>query len=329
MGMNVGALHALWTLQGLGMLDGSVPAATAVAVAALRHPAAGVRKAALQVLPVDGTTLQRLQSSGLLEDKDPHTRLAALLTLSQLPPSEEVGALLYKLAKAPEVQNDEWLAQAVIASAAKHRAGYLRAYAAEMGDQPYRALAQRIAGEISNPPPPQPAPQAGQPPRPTPPPLPVAERLLRAYVEDVVGPITRPTQAANANNASTDPVLAIEMAVVRGQMKFALPRFTAKPGQRVRITFTNPDDMQHNMLVLRQGTLEAVGALADAMAATPDGAERNYVPPSPDVMAYTPLVDPGKSFTFEFTAPRQTGDYPYVCTFPGHWRVMQGTMTVQ
>jgi len=71
-----------------------------------------------------------------------------------------------------------------------------------------------------------------------------------------------------------------------------------------------------------------VGALADAMAATPDAAERSYVPPTPDVMWFTKLVDPGKSFTIEFTAPRQTGDYPYICTFPGHWRIMQGTMKV-
>ena len=97
----------------------------------------------------------------------------------------------------------------------------------------------------------------------------------------------------------------------------------------MRITFTNPDDMQHNMLVLRPGTIPVVGALADAMAATPDGAERNYVPPTPDVMFATPLVDPGKSFTLEFTVPRQAGEYPYVCTFPGHWRVMQGMMKVE
>ena len=86
----------------------------------------------------------------------------------------------------------------------------------------------------------------------------------------------------------------------------------------MRITFTNPDDMQHNMLVLRPGTLETVGALADAMAATPDGAERNYVPPTPDVMWFTPLVDPGKSFTLEFTAPRQAGDYRVTATRIGY-----------
>jgi azurin len=156
----------------------------------------------------------------------------------------------------------------------------------------------------------------------------VAERLLRAYVEDVVGPITRPTQAAGPG-ASTDPPVALEISVVKGQMKFSLPSFTVKPGQRVRITLTNPDEMQHNLVIVRPGTLDAVGALADALAATPDAAERNYVPPTPDVMYNTKLLDPGQSETLEFTAPRQAGEYPYICTFPGHWRVMQGAMVVR
>jgi azurin len=118
------------------------------------------------------------------------------------------------------------------------------------------------------------------------------------------------------------------VSVVRGQMKFSLPNFTVKPGQRVKLTLTNPDEMQHNLVVVKPGTLEAVGVLADALARTPDAAERNYIPPTPDVIASTKLVDPNQSFTLEFTAPKQTGDYPYICTFPGHWRMMQGTMKV-
>jgi len=29
-----------------------------------------------------------------------------------------------------------------------------------------------------------------------------------------------------------------------------------------------------------------------------------------------------------FTAPDKPGEYPYICTFPGHWRIMQGVMKV-
>src|SRR5205823_3353054 len=48
-GLNVGAIHALWTMHGLGALDGSKPEARAAAVKALQHPSAGVRRNALLV----------------------------------------------------------------------------------------------------------------------------------------------------------------------------------------------------------------------------------------------------------------------------------------
>ena len=121
-------------------------------MAALRHPSAAVRKAAVQVLPANAATLAELRSAGVLDDRDAHTRLAAVLFLSQLPASEELGQLLYTLGKAPDVEQDEWLSQAVYVAAAKHRAGYLKAYAADLGAEPYRALAQRLAQEESSPP---------------------------------------------------------------------------------------------------------------------------------------------------------------------------------
>ena len=83
LGLNPPAVHALWTLQGLGMLDGSTPAATAVAVEALKHPAAGVRKAALQALPETEASLKEVRAAGLLQDPDPFTRLAAVLMLAE------------------------------------------------------------------------------------------------------------------------------------------------------------------------------------------------------------------------------------------------------
>ena len=65
-GLNVGAIHALWTLQGLGALDGpNAPAAEAV-TAALKHPSAGVRRNALQDLPRNAQSAAAVLSAGLL-----------------------------------------------------------------------------------------------------------------------------------------------------------------------------------------------------------------------------------------------------------------------
>jgi azurin len=120
----------------------------------------------------------------------------------------------------------------------------------------------------------------------------------------------------------------VAIKTIPEEMKYTVTNFTVKPGQYVRITLTNPDEMQHNLVFVRPGSVEAVGALVTAMAKASDAADRNYVPPTPDVLVWTKLVDPGQSVTLEFIAPQQVGDYPYMCTFPGHWRTMQGVMKV-
>ena len=53
-----------------------------------------------------------------------------------------------------------------------------------------------------------------------------------------------------------------------------------------------------------------------------------YVPDTTAVLFSTGLVQSKDSATLTFVSPHEAGDYPYLCTFPGHWRVMQGTMVV-
>jgi azurin len=87
--------------------------------------------------------------------------------------------------------------------------------------------------------------------------------------------------------------------------------------------------MQHNLVITKPGMREKVGKAGDAMMKDEKGAEKNYVPSLPEVLYSTPLVSPGQSFTLTFKAPAKVGDYPYVCTFPGHWTLMNGMMHVK
>ncbi|HLT93057.1 MAG TPA: plastocyanin/azurin family copper-binding protein [Membranihabitans sp.] len=121
----------------------------------------------------------------------------------------------------------------------------------------------------------------------------------------------------------------IEMGVIVGQMKFDKTQFTVKAGQPVAIVFKNNDVMLHNILILKPGTLGEVGMAADKMITDPKGQEKGYIPESDAVLYTTPLVNPGKTYTLKFTAPEKKGEYPYVCTFPGHWRLMKGVMKVE
>ncbi|MEO8593511.1 MAG: PVC-type heme-binding CxxCH protein [Candidatus Solibacter sp.] len=353
MGMNPAALHALWTLSGLGMIDGSNTAASAAAVEAMRHPAAAVRKAAVQVLPANAATLKEVQAAGLLNDRDAYTRLAALLLLADLTPSDEIGALLYQASKQASVEKDEWLSQAVYDGAARHRAGFFKAYTADLGAAPFRTLADRIAKEEQTP---QSAvvPAGGGNQRMVGQSMaPVGEKLLHAYVEDIVGPITRPPPptagfrggGGNARGganfgqvgapaggrggaAPAGPPTIIEINTVPEDMTYSVKTFTVKPGAYVRIILTNKDEMPHNLVYVRPGSVEEVGELVNIMAKATDAAERSYIPPSQDVLVWTNMVEAGQKGTLEFIAPTTAGDYPYLCTFPGHWKTMQGMMKV-
>jgi putative membrane-bound dehydrogenase-like protein len=126
-GLNVAATHALWTLHGLELLDGSHPDATVAALAALDHPAAGVRRNALLVLPLNRETLDALLAKRLLEDADAQVRLAALLVLSDLPYSEQAGMAIANLARSSEMASDRWLADAMTSAAAAHDRAFLAA----------------------------------------------------------------------------------------------------------------------------------------------------------------------------------------------------------
>ena len=121
----------------------------------------------------------------------------------------------------------------------------------------------------------------------------------------------------------------IRLRVVPEALQFDRKEFSVTAGKPVEITFENPDAMQHNVVIGKPASLEIIGAAADKMITAPDGAERSYVPSIPQVLFATKLVDPNGSFRLQFTAPSQPGDYPFVCTFPGHWRVMNGVMKVK
>ncbi len=132
-GINAGAIHALYTMQGLGALNGSNAQALDVAKRALTHPAAGVRKAAQSVLPKTAATLGDLVAAKALTDSDLNVRLNAILTIAELPASVEAGRVIYEASKQKEVRADEWLSEAVYVAGARHQEGFLQAYAAEIG----------------------------------------------------------------------------------------------------------------------------------------------------------------------------------------------------
>ncbi len=110
-------------------------------------------------------------------------------------------------------------------------------------------------------------------------------------------------------------------------LKFDQTLITVKPGTRVRLVFRNADDMLHNFVLCAPGKGQAVGAAALTLGM--DGAAKNYVPDTADVLYHTALTQPETSDTIYFTTPTTPGDYDYICSFPGHSVLMKGVLRVQ
>jgi putative membrane-bound dehydrogenase-like protein len=340
LGLNPGATHALWTLQGLGVTNGSNAAVTTALLGALKNPAAGVRKAALQILPANEASLKAVRAAGMLKDPNPYTRLTAILFLTEYAPSDEIGAELYKLGKEADVMKDEFLTMAIHDAAAKNRAGFFKAMQADMGAAAFKDYATKIAKEEETPKPPinilsQTQQGAGTviPPDPI---IPAAEGIMRAYVEDIVGPIKRPPPNTNGRGGGrgrrgtpTGPfAVDVKISINVAEMTYSVDRINAKPGDAVRITLTNNGDVLHNVVLIRPGSIDTVGAQVEAMAKVPNAEERSYLPPTPDILFWMKLVELNQTGTLEFYAPNRPGDYPFLCTYPGHWQTMRGILHV-
>lgn len=111
-------------------------------------------------------------------------------------------------------------------------------------------------------------------------------------------------------------------------LTYVTPRIAAKAGEPLALTFRNPDVVPHNWVLVERGALESIGGLANELIANPEAFARHYVPQSEQVLVHTDVVGPTEKQTIYFRAPSEPGDYPFLCTFPGHWMVMNGVMTV-
>jgi azurin len=111
------------------------------------------------------------------------------------------------------------------------------------------------------------------------------------------------------------------------KMSYDTKEITVKPGQQVKITLTNADFMPHNLMVVKDGSVEEVATAAMALGA--DGFKVGFVPKSDKVIVSTKMLDNGQADTLTFTAPAQPGKLEFVCTFPGHWTLMRGVIHVK
>jgi len=441
-------------LHGLGLLSDGQSPSVAVVIQALKHPAAGERRAAIQTLPKNAKVIDELISSGAVKDKDLRVRLAAILALSEAPPSPKVAKVIFDAVQDPENEKDKWLFHALMIAGSLHQQAFMHEYHTKFGHPDFSnangSLGERIIagnnmsvlslntardGIIG----PRQIPeianreihfvgtvrQKDQKPldgallsygnkkdgyavsikdgrvefrvnqkgnksiiqseklsKPT---FKVRTSLLAdgkmlLFIDEekvaegkslglfpekqdgflLVGRASAARQqdqvpndspgdfakdfkftgtledgrlvamnkadASEGKTVEADKVLKIKAIV--GEMKYDITNFSAKAGSNLKIIFENPDHMQHNLLILKPGSLDRVGQAADKLATLNNAIELQYIPNTPDVLFSSSLVDPDGSYELNIKVPSEPGDYPFACTFPGHWRIMNGVMKV-
>jgi putative heme-binding domain-containing protein len=123
-------------------------------------------------------------------------------------------------------------------------------------------------------------------------------------------------------------VRVVKIGTVYERMAYDRETIAVQAGRPVLFVLENADVMPHNFVITRPGAMQKVGELAEASAQNPAFAKQNFVPTTADVLAASGLMQPQGSQRILFTAPTEPGVYPYVCTYPGHWRRMFGAMYV-
>ena len=164
--------------------------------------------------------------------------------------------------------------------------------------------------------------------------VPVADRTAPAAVdalqlgEGLAGLLPKDDSLKARRAISELGVRVIRLGTVLDQMLFDKDRLAVGAGKPVEVVFENNDLMPHNFVVTKPGALEEVGQISEATATQPGALERGYIPKSDKVLVASRLLQPRDGQTIRFNAPTRPGVYPYVCTYPGHWRRMYGALYV-
>jgi azurin len=109
-------------------------------------------------------------------------------------------------------------------------------------------------------------------------------------------------------------------------LAFTPTELTCPSGARVRLVFRHGGKripQKHNWALVLPGSEQGV-----EKAGTAAGEANNWLPKDVQrVLAATPLCSPGGEAVIEFTAPAP-GDYPFICSTPGHAAEMHGVLHV-
>ena len=164
--------------------------------------------------------------------------------------------------------------------------------------------------------------------------LPVSQRTSKSALDamdlarKLGGKLSAEEQVDLEKRLGNLDVRVIAIGTVPHRMIFDKEKIVVEAGKPVEFRFSNTDSMPHNFAITLPGALAEVGELAEATGRDTDALARHYIPKSNKVLIGSTLLQPGEDEAITFNVPTKPGVYPYVCTYPGHWRRMYGALYV-
>ena len=137
---------------------------------------------------------------------------------------------------------------------------------------------------------------------------------------------SEPTQAEEIKEKPLEEFTIRAVGNTMAEMKYDVENITVKEGSKVKITLINEGidvAMQHNILFVNFGKRKDLAAKA-----VQAGADKNYIPQDPNLIAASDMAMPGETVVLEFNAPKK-GNYEFFCSYPGHSMMMRGYLFVR
>lgn len=107
-------------------------------------------------------------------------------------------------------------------------------------------------------------------------------------------------------------------------LSYDVTEIRAEAGSTLTIQYVNRGDLPHNVVLVKERSdINPVGV------ASLQASQTDYIPQDEAnqqrIIAYTTLAKPGETVFLTFTVP-PPGTYPYICTYAGHFTMMQGEL---
>lgn len=157
-----------------------------------------------------------------------------------------------------------------------------------------------------------------------------ADERMEAANTTISDTVASPGNGEIEEDSTLQPIEEIKLKATGNKMEeiaFSKDTIKVPAGALVRIQFINEGSEQpmiHNFVVAETGSYKTV-----ALEGMKAGASGNYIPANRALLAASPLALPGQTVQVEFEAPLIPGTYDFVCTYPDHWKRMNGKLIVR